>query len=220
MIGSELIEPMIPVLKSEDSVLKALDLMEEFKLSCLPIVDDDNFTGLVSEEILLQSIDDNEAVGKFHMETEVIVSKNHHVLDILKTVLDKQLPMAVALDDQAKFFGVITFKGILNYFNQLSAFRSPGGILALSIKQSDYSLAEISRIVEVNGSKILSSYIQNQEANPEKLLLTLKLNSTGLSRIIAALERYEYSIVASFHEEDFDNDEKERLDLLFKYLDL
>lgn len=220
MIGRELIDPMVPLLKPEDSVLKALDLMEEFKLSSLPVVDDAKFLGVVSEEVLLKSIDDDSLVSSFQLEKGAQVLQDTHILDVLKHMIVSRGPIAVVLDSSKQFIGAVTFADILKYFSGISSFRSPGGILVILMNNHDYSLSEISRIVEVNGAKILSSYIQNHDGDPNKLMVTLKLNIEGLSRVIAAIERYEYKILASFHKDDLDNNEKERLDMLFRYLDI
>jgi hypothetical protein len=50
--------------------------------------------------------------------------------------------------------------------------------------------------------------------------LTLKINKTDLSSIIATLERFDYKIIAKFEDSKMDSSDKERLDILFKYLDI
>ncbi len=220
MIASELIDPMVPVLKSEDSVIRALDLMEEFKLSSLPVVDEEVYLGVISESLLLNSIDDNSPMSDFELIKGDAVSSGAHILDILKGMISAKVSIRVVTDPSGNFIGAITFGDILKYFAKISAFNSPGGILVILVNQVDYSLSEISRVIEVNGAKVLSAYIQNYDPEPTKLMVTLKLNIESLTRVIAALERYEHKIIASFHKDDLGHNEKERLELLFKYLDI
>jgi acetoin utilization protein AcuB len=54
-----------------------------------------------------------------------------------------------------------------------------------------------------------------------KIKLTLKINQEDLSRVIATLERFNYRIIARYQESRTDpNNEKERLDMLMRYLNI
>jgi acetoin utilization protein AcuB len=91
----------------------------------------------------------------------------------------------------------------------------------LSMPERDYSLSEISRHVESNDAKILSAYVSPDELDPYKIKLTLKINTTDISRIIATLERFEYRIIAQFQENgEGKQADKDRYDLLLKYLNM
>ena len=90
----------------------------------------------------------------------------------------------------------------------------------LEVNQNDYSLSEISRLVESNGAKILSSIVNNDIFDANRIKLTLKINKTDLSSIVATFERFEYKIIAKFEDSEMESSDKERLDILFKYLDI
>jgi acetoin utilization protein AcuB len=53
MLAGELISDIIPPLKTSDSGLKALNWMDEFKVSHLPIVNHQAFLGLISDSDIL-----------------------------------------------------------------------------------------------------------------------------------------------------------------------
>ena len=124
------------------------------------------------------------------------------------------------MDDSETFLGVISIKDTVRAFAQSAAVQSPGGIIILSLKQIDYSLSEISRLVESNGAKILSSIVNNDMFDANLIKLTLKINKTDLSAIIATFERFDYKIIAKFEDGEMESSDKERLDILFKYLDI
>ena len=84
--------------------------------------------------------------------------------------------------------------------------------------QTDYSMTELSRIIESEGGKILSSFIENNEQQPGKIRVTIKLNLENGSAIISALERFGYTISSIFGKGDEELIEKERLDTLLRYL--
>ena len=52
MLTIELIKPQYPRLQLKDSVSKALTLVDDFRLSHLPVVENDKYLGLISEEDL------------------------------------------------------------------------------------------------------------------------------------------------------------------------
>jgi H2-forming N5,N10-methylenetetrahydromethanopterin dehydrogenase-like enzyme len=128
--------------------------------------------------------------------------------------------LVTVLDDSNTFLGVISIKDTVTAFAQSAAVHSPGGIIILSLKQIDYSLAEISRLVESNGAKILSSIVNNDIMDANMIKLTLKINQTDLSAIVATFERFEYNIIAKFEDSEMESSDQERLDILFKYLDI
>ena len=96
------------------------------------------------------------------------------------------------------------------------------GIYATSngMNSNDYSLTEISRLIETENAKILSSTVKEDELDPLKIKLTIKINKTELAHIVATLERFGYKIIARYQESDQDNNEQERLNQLLKFLDI
>ena len=88
------------------------------------------------------------------------------------------------------------------------------------MNQQDYSLAEISRLVEGEKAQILSSCITNDLMDTSKVKLTLKINKTDLSHISATLERFGFRIIGKFQEAEIKSNEQDRYDMLMKYLDI
>jgi hypothetical protein len=105
-------------------------------------------------------------------------------------------------------------------FAQTASVQMQGGILVLSMDLIDYSLAEISRYVEENNAKIISSTMLEDPMDKGRIKLTLKINQLDLSRIVATLERFGYRVIAQFQEDRKDGDDKERLDMLMRYLNI
>lgn len=221
MIARELINHMIPPLKKGDSAKKATAWMEELRVNQLPVIEDGQYRGLISEDVILEDNDDSKSVSQYKLlGEECFVFENQHFYDVLKIVSDHGVQLVAVLEEDQTFLGVISIKDTVTAFAQSAAVQSPGGILILSLKQIDYSLAEISRLVESNDAKILSCIVNNDIFDANMIKLTLKINKTDLTTIIATLERFEYNIIAKFEESPMETSEKERLDILFKYLDI
>ena len=89
----------------------------------------------------------------------------------------------------------------------------------LEMPKRDYSLAEISRIIESEGVAILISFL-TADKDSEKVYVTVKINTQDAQHAIATLQRHEYHIRASFSEETYFEDLKERYDALMSYLNV
>ncbi|MTI28147.1 CBS domain-containing protein [Fulvivirga kasyanovii] len=221
MIAEELINHMIPPLKPKDSAKKARLWMEELRCNQLPVVEDEKFLGLVSEDLIFEANDAEKSVADFDLiGKRCVVYGSSHFYDVIKIASDNSVQMVGVLNNQEKYIGVITVQDTITSFAQSAAIQIPGGILVLSMNQIDYSLAEISRLIEENNAKILSSSIKEDELDPSKLKLTLKVNRLDLTPIVATLERFGYKIIARFQETKVLDEEKGKIDMLLKYLDI
>jgi CBS domain-containing protein len=221
MIAEDLINHMIPPLKGSDDAHKAIVWMEEFRCNFLPVVDEGKLLGFISEEIILEANDIDKRVKDFNLVGQnCFVHLDTHFYDILKVAADNKLQVVAVLNEEQSYTGLITVQDTLTSFAQTAAVQLPGGILVLSMNHVDYSLAEISRLVEENHAKILSSIVKEDPLDPGKLRLTLKINQLDLSRIVATLERFGYKVIGRYHETKTLGDEKDRIDMLLRYLDI
>lgn len=221
MIASDLINHMIPPLKPSDDAEKAIIWMEELRCLQLPVIEDGKFLGFISEEIIIEDNDLTKSIGEYSLiAQESVVRKESHLYDIIKIASDNNVQLVVVLDEEGNYFGVITVQDTISAFAETATVQSPGSIIVLSLDGRDYSLSEISRLIESENAKILGSSIRQDPLDPSKLKLTLKINTTDLSHIAATLERFNYQIIGRFKEPKSDSSDKERLDILMRYLEI
>jgi acetoin utilization protein AcuB len=221
MIAEDLINHMLPPLKGTDDAHKAIVWMEEFRCAYMPVVDDEKLLGFISEEIILETNEIEKQVKDFDLVGQnCYVHLDTHFYDILKIAANNKLQMVAVLNQDQSYCGVITIQDTLTSFAQTAAVQLPGGILVLSMNHTDYSLAEISRLIEENHAKVLSSIVKEDPLDSVKLRLTLKINQLDLSRIVATLERFGYKVIGRYHETKPIGDDRERIDMLLRYLDI
>lgn len=221
MIAEELINHMIPPLKVTDDAHKAIVWMEEFRCVHLPVVDDGKLLGFISEEIILESNDIDRTLADFDLlGKNCSVYLNAHFYDILRIAGDNKLQIVAVLNDDNAYAGVITVQDIMISLSQSASVQMPGGILVLSMDLIDYSLAEISRYVEENNAKVISSLMVQDPMDQGKIKVTLKINQVELTRIVATLERFGYRVIGRYHETRQDTGDKDKIDMLLRYLDI
>jgi CBS domain-containing protein len=216
----DLINDMIPPLKLTDDAAKALVWMEELRLHSLPVVNERKFLGFLTEDVIIDENNVNQKVQDFSLPgRDCFIQSSQHIYDGVKKATDNDFNLVAVLDEDLDYKGVIILSDALSVFSQSATIQSPGGVLVLSINQLDYSLSEISRLVESNNAQILGSSLNIDAEDPTKFRLTLKLNKEDLSHIIATMERFGYRVVAKYQEVKGISNEKERLDILMRYLD-
>jgi acetoin utilization protein AcuB len=222
MIAEDLINQMIPPLKTGDAAQQALNWMEKFRLTQLPVIDSDvSYKGLISENTILEAGDTDKKISELELEfADVYASPHTHFYDVIKMAIKNKLQLVAVVDNNKKFAGVISVHDTSSAMAQMFASQGAGGIIVLSMTERNYSLAEISRHVESNDIKILSAFVVEDEQDPSMIKVTLKFNKSDLSRLVATFERYNYKIIAKFQETELLSNDKERLDMLLKYLSI
>lgn len=218
MIASELISYDIPPLKLSDNGTKAMDWMEEFKTTHLPVVNQNTYVGLLSEVDVLDRNDLDTAIGEYNLSfKKLFVKQEQHLFEVISIIVENELNLIPVVNSNNDYLGVITVENILREFSKTIAISSAGSIVTLEVNLRDYSLAEIAKLVESNDAKILASFITSH-SDSTKLEVTLKINTTDISRILHTFERFEYAVLASYNETEYHQDLKERYNEFMRFL--
>ena len=221
MIAKELINQMIPPLKLTDRAEYAMLWFDEFRTKELPVVDEGKFLGLITEEQILDSNDDSKMVGEFELDFgNCFVREEQFFHDVIKIAVENQVELMAVVNELQEFVGVITIQDTITAFAQTTPFQAPGSVLVLSMSGRDYSLSELSRLIEENNARILSSSVKQDPANNSKIKVTIKINREDVTSIVATLERFDYKIISRFQETEVTDTDKGRIDELLKYLDI
>ncbi|MDC0099070.1 MAG: CBS domain-containing protein [Crocinitomicaceae bacterium] len=220
MRALSLITEDIPPLTHNDTGERALNWMDEFKVSHLPVLKVGNFVGVISETEVLNKMDLNKPLDElFQHLPRPYVNAGDHIYQVLSKIAEFKLSLIPILDDDENYLGCTTVHHLMTLIANTGSIKENGGILVLEMARSDYSMSEIAQIVESNDARILSSYIMSSP-DSTNIELTLKLNKIELDRIIRTFERYDYIIKASFQKSNENDDMQFRYDSLMNYLNL
>ena len=220
MLANELISDAIPPVHTSDTIQKVIDRMVEFRLRHLPIVNEEQFLGLVSENDLIEESDNQTAIGALSLSmVNPYVLESQHIYDVIRIFYEQQLTVVPVLDAKKNYLGVISINMMNEYFAKLTSVTEPGGIIVLEIVNKNNSLAHMAQIVESDNAQILSSYVRTFP-DSTRMEITLKVNKVDISAIIATFARYEYDVKATFNHIDDNQGSKDRYDSLMNYLNL
>ena len=220
MLVKDIISDTIVALKTSDSASLALSLMEEFKVSHLPIVNNVELLGLISEEDILSINIPDEPLGNHKLSlSRPFINDDQHIFEAIRIFSELKLSILPVLDRKNNYLGMITLLDLVQNLSKIISLNNPGGIIVLELNQNDYSLTEISQIIESNDAKVLNLYLTSYP-NSTKIDLTLKINKIDLTQVLKTFNRYNYIIKASFSEHQYIEDLKDRYDLLMNYLNM
>lgn len=221
MVAKDMISDVIPPLKTSDTGITALNWMDIFKVSHLPIVNDKEFLGLISESDIYDLNMPEEPLGNHQLSLlRPYVNEDQHVFEVMEVLSRLKLSLVPVLDSTKNYLGVITLMELLHYFTELSALRHKGSVVVIEMNVNDYSLSQICQIVEGNDAKILAAFVTSHP-NSTQMELTLKLNVTDVTSIKQTFLRYNYNVLGAYMKQDDESDLlNDRLNYLFKFLDI
>ncbi|MCF6169450.1 MAG: CBS domain-containing protein [Bacteroidales bacterium] len=220
MIARNLISAWLLPLKTSDTGRDALNRMDEYKVSHLPIVNNENFLGLISEQDITSFNNFEEPLGNHGLTLKTpFVYEHQYIFDVLKLAAEFKLTLIPVVDDHESFLGCITLQTMVGELARTLSVDSPGAYLVLEMSQNNYSLTEIANIVESNNARVLSTFLLTR-SDSTLINVVLKLNTNEIGPLLQTFDRYDYFIKASFGNDENEEDLKERFDSFMNYLNI
>lgn len=219
MNARALISTAVMPLKTSDTGDQALQAMADFHLRHLPIINDEQVLGLLSEEDVYAN-NASEPIGSYALSVNhPTVQEDAHVFELMTYMAEYRLTSVAVIDAHGAYQGLVTMEDVMQYYARSYAFQEPGSIVVLRLHKRDYSLVELAHHVEAEGAVILSSFVTDLPESPQ-ILVTLKINKTEIGPILSAFERHDYQLEAIHGPASFESDLKDRYDMLLHYLNM
>jgi len=220
MLTQELVNNALPQLQLTDSVSKALQLMSDFKMTHVPVVSDEKYLGLISEDDLVDE-EDKKITVEFFRDDFIPASVNYNVHFLRAVTFSNQYQTNVipVVGETNEFIGTIAGQELLAALGHFSGADEKGAVIVLEMERSRFSISEINRIIESDGAVILHLNIIIKPGTA-LMQVTLHLNKKEISVIIAAFERYEFHVSYFSGEQLFENEIDTNYRHLMNYLDI
>ena len=219
MTIEKLIAHSLPALSPNDTVARALEILEDNHIKALPVVVEEDYQGLVTEDHLLEIEDVESKLSDTHLlQYKPAVSSFSHPFEAISAIHQARLAVLPVLDGDQKYLGCIDRDSLIAYVAENSGINNPGGILVLEIPPRNYSMYEIARICENEDVIILAMHSRTNEAG--LLEITMKLNRTVLDAVVASFERHNYHAVEVYGRETNKEDILGKYNLLMNYINM
>ena len=221
MLAENLISESLTSVNSAEKGKKALNCMDMFRVSHIPVVNDSKYLGLISDKLIydlnLLEVPIETQIDKLDTSH---VHKEQHIFEIAILMYKLKLSVLPVLDSEHYYLGAITLYDLARRFAKLFALEEIGGVIILEMNENNYSLSEISQIVESNDVKILSCFTDKKHGT-HVMDVILKLDKEDLSPVIQSFMRYDYNVRAVYLDQSELKDlYKDRFDLFMKFMNI
>jgi DNA-binding NarL/FixJ family response regulator len=118
-----------------------------------------------------------------------------------------------------QYLGSVTQASIFDYFQDKIEFTPEQSILELSIESTNFSIADITRIVESESAQV-TYFSAKEDMNLGLKLITITVNKSDIQRIVGILENKEYQVLQIFNEGKSNHHLQDRYEHLMHYLNI
>ena len=216
------VDPSYPYLLMSDTVEDALTKIQSL-VGCTELAfrcEDGSFGGFfVASELDHTKLGESVASNLSKREAKVQIHVPHY--EVLRVSQSHRGSSVAVVDAKGKYIGIISPRDMVAGMSFFSAIRSPGSIIKIEVRQEDYMLSEITRLIEENRSKILSLSVIQDAQDTHLLSISIKLSTQDSSSVQKALIRHGYQVSAEHGSSDaLDKIEHSNYEHLMKYLSI
>jgi acetoin utilization protein AcuB len=220
MLAKELISEEIRPLQISDSALSALHWMDELRRDCLPVVDNGQYLGMISEDAIFSLGNFEEPISKLSLnKTGTTVLQDQHIYEVIRVAASQKQSIVPVVDEAGIYLGAITQQKLIGFVALMAGVENPGGIIIIETGQNDYSLSEIAKIVESEEARVISAHVATPLGS-SYVEVTLKLNRMDIQQIVQSLDRHGFKIKASYYETDYFDNLHDRYNSLMNFLNI
>lgn len=215
---SEYINNDFKPFNSSDSIADVQDFFVENNCSHFPIVDNGMYLGCVSA-VDAETFELEKKITDFLYTFEGFFVRESMIwLDVLEVFARNNSNVVPVLNDKNGYIGYYEISDVISFFNETPFLKETGGIIIIEKSILEYSMSQITQIIESNNGKLLGLFVS--EANAEKVQVTIKITHGGMNDIIQSFRRYNYEIVSEHQDDNYLMTLKERSEYLDKYLNM
>lgn len=217
ILNQHIINDLTP-LEADAKISELRVVFNQLTYSHIPIQKNGVFLGCLSENDIY-CFDSDKIINDILYAIEgFYVKKNSTWLNVLGEFASNDCNIMPVLDSKNNYLGYYQLVDIISLFNKTPFLSEPGGIIIVEKAYNDYSLSEISQIIESNNVKLLGLFVSSQEDDMTQI--TIKIENSGLNAIFESLRRYGYNIILGHEDDEFLKMLKDRSSYLNRYLNL
>lgn len=208
----------IKAIAIDDTIESVQDFFADLSFSHFPVLENGIYIGSISGDDV-ETFDAEKKVLDYRYTLEGFFARKNMIwLDLLEIFARNHTGIVPVLDEKNSYIGYYEITDIIKFFHETPFLKEMGGIIIVEKDINDYSMSQVSQIVESNNGKLLGMFVSNAEA--DKIQITIKITLGSMNDIIQTFRRYNYEIISEHQEDNYLNALKERSDYLDKYLNI
>lgn len=205
-----------PAFNSSDKIDDANEMAKEFGYSHVFVKKKGVYQGAISQSFLDDSPEGTLGSLDMHFEKFAILDDGN-LLDSIKLFHTFNCNVVPVISKTEKYLGYLCCDDIFNEFSKYPLFSENGAVMIVQTSGRHYSMTEVCKIVESNNGKIYGCFINL--ITDDYIQITLKFNSENTSSIDETFERYSYSVVHKYYDDEKEDLLKDRFGFFQKFLE-
>jgi len=203
---------------SQETITDVQDFFIDVPFSHFPVVNEGIYLGSIATDDV-ETFDTDKKVSDYRYALEGFFARKNMIwLDVLEVFAKNHTNVVPVLDEANAYLGYYELEDIVKFFHETPFLKEQGGIIVIKKSILDYSMSQITQIVESNNGKLLGLFVS--DADTESVEITVKIALGSMNDIIQTFRRYNYEIISEHNEDNYLNSLKERSDYLDKYLNI
>ncbi|MBY0485966.1 MAG: CBS domain-containing protein [Flavobacteriaceae bacterium] len=203
---------------SQETIAEVQDFFIDVPFSHFSVLNEGTYIGCIASDDV-ETFDTDKKVSDYKYTLEGFFARKNMIwLDVLEVFAKNHSNVVPVLDEDNSYLGYYELEDIVKFFHETPFLKEQGGIIVVKKSVLDYSMSQITQIVESNNGKLLGLFVS--EADVESVQITIKIALGSMNDIIQTFRRYNYEIISEHQEDNYLNNLKERSEYLDKYLNI
>lgn len=202
--------PNVITIKPDTRVTEAVDLMEKHDFHSLPVIKNDSFVGLITEE-LIKNKTSSAATSLSIYELNYLLDKTI-VEDIMEKdaqtatkellleeaailMVDNNITVLPVIDKDKKVEGIITYKDIFSALIELSGYQSGGDRLVIEVDEDKVGVLDSITAILADNNISISHIFVNRIADHIEITIQISEKEGREAKEVLVEKDYETRIV-------------------------
>lgn len=215
---SDYINNDFKAIESSETIAFVQDFFAEINFSHFPVLENSVYIGcIVSDDV--ENFDADKKVLNYRYALEGFFARTNMIwIDVMEVFARNNTNIMPVLDADNRYVGYYEINDVISFFTETPFLKELGNVIIVEKSVADYSMAQITQIVESNNGKLLGAFISNSTV--DKIQITVKISLGTINEILQTFRRYDYEILSNHQEDNYLSNLKERSDYLDKYLNI
>lgn len=160
---------------SEETILAAQDFFMDVSFSHFPVLEGGIYLGsIVAEDI--ETFDTDKKISNYKYTLEpFFVRSSMNWLDVLEVFGKNHTDIVPVLDENNHYLGYYELTDSMRFLNETPFIKEAGGIIIVKKALVDYSMSQVSQIVESNNGKLLGLFVSKSDNDTIEITIKVTL---------------------------------------------
>jgi predicted transcriptional regulator len=215
---SDYINNDFKAIESSENIANVQDFFTKINFSHFPIIEENIYIGCIGADDV-DNFDIDKKVANYRYALEGFFARTSMIwIDVMEVFVRNHTNIMPVLDEENRYVGYYEINDVINFFTETPFLKELGNIIIIEKPVADYSMAQITQIIESNNGKLLGAFISSSTF--DKIQITVKIGLGTINEILQTFRRYDYEIISNHNEDNYLTNLKERSNYLDKYLNI